>query len=326
MSGGFGFDYPWVLSSFVLFIPLILFDLFSSRRKLIKQHLPRSLGLRLLASRVFFRIFLGCFIIALASPRWGLEQSGGEYRRGLDVVIAIDVSRSMEIRDVPGGRGTDSGTEHGETSRLERGLSIVREAVSAVPGPRFAAAVSRNRGLLAVPLTWDNSAVLSFLDAAGSSMSGSGTNLESLVDAAATAFQSSFPFKRLIILVSDGEALSGSLKAALERCNYEGIMVSALAVGSDEGSPVPGQEDSISRRDQALMRLAAEQTGGIYIDGNLANAAAALSSHLRSLGNESESSGGRRERKARWPLFIMAAIICYGASKLSLFKRKDNEE
>lgn len=310
-------DYPWVLCAFVLFVPLALIDLASPRRKRERNYLPHSLRRRLSVSKSFFRLFLACFIIALAGPRWGPEWAAGEYRRGLDTVIAVDVSRSMEIQDAPAFNGG------GELSRLERGLAIVRETVAAVPGARFAAAVSRGKGLVAVPLTWDNGALLSFLEALdGSSLTGRGTNLESLIDAAADAFQSSFPARRVILLVSDGESLSGSVKAALDRCDRDGITVSALALGSDEGRPVPGREDIVSRRDAALMRMAAERGGGIFVDGGAQNAASVLAAHLRSLAPESETRGSRKERKARWPLFIAAAILAYGASKLCLLQIK----
>jgi Ca-activated chloride channel family protein len=317
MNGALTFDYPWVLSGFAFFIPLILTDLFSPRRRRELKFLPQALRTRLGASKFFFRVFFACFIAALSGPRWGLERATGEYRRGLDTVIAVDVSRSMEIRDaLPAEAGS-------EQSRLERGLAIARQTVAAVPGARFAAAISRGKGLIAVPLTWDNNAVLSFLEALdGSSLTGRGTNLESLIDAAAEAFQSSAPSTRAILLISDGETLSGSLRAALDRCNNNGITVAALALGSDEGNPVPGQEDLISRREAAVMRMAAERTGGIYVDGSRKDAVTVLAAHLRSLAPEAETRGNRRERKARWPLFITAAIIAFGISKLCLLQIK----
>jgi Ca-activated chloride channel family protein len=197
----------------------------------------------------------------------------------------------------------------------------MRETVTAVPEARFAAAIGRGRGLAALPLTWDNDAVLSFLEALdGSALTGGGTNLESLVDAAAEAFQSAFPSRRVILLVSDGEALSGSLRAALDRLSREDILVTALALGSDEGRQVPWQEGAVSRRDSAAMRMAAERTGGIFVDGNRKDAAAVLTAYVRSLSPEYETRGNRRERKARWFLFVTAALLAWGASKLSLLQ------
>jgi Ca-activated chloride channel family protein len=172
--------------------------------------------------------------------------------------------------------------------------------------------------------------VFSLLEALdGSSLTGWGTNLESLLDAARDSFQSSFPSRRLILLISDGESLSGSPRAALDRCAGDGIRVSALALGSDEGRPVPqgeGGEPSLagpvllSRRDSALMHMTAERSGGLYIDGNREDAARVLAAHLRSLAPESGSGGGPEEKKQRWSLFVIAALLAYAASKLSLLK------
>jgi len=229
----------------------------------------------------------------------------------LDVVIAIDVSRSMELTD----------GQNDETSRLERGLALVKEAAGMVmPGTRLGAAVSRNRGIVAVPLTWDSDAVFAFMDAADSSLTGRGTNLEALLDAASSAFQSSHPSTKLILLVSDGEALSGSLKAAISRCKRDGITVTAVAVGSDEGRIIAGREDIISRRDAGAMRMAAEQTGGVYIDGNRQDASEILAVHLRSFTSGLEIKGNKNEPESRWFIFAMLAIITFGASKVCLLK------
>jgi Ca-activated chloride channel family protein len=319
------FNYPWALLGFAIFIPLLLWDFFSSHRKLIQKNLPKNLRMRLGASRVLFRVFLACIITALSGPSWGTAPASvsGETLRAADVVIALDVSRSMEIRDGFANSGSTAGETAG-ISRLERGLTIVREAAGAAPGIRLGAAVSRNRGIVAVPLTWDLDAALTFLDAAGSSLTGRGTNLESLVDTAASAFQPSSPSTRVILLVSDGEELSGSLNAALARCKRDGIAVTAIAVGSDEGGMLDDGE-ILSRRDSRVMRVAAGQTGGVYIDGSREDASRALAGHLRSLAPGAETRGRQTERTPRWFLFVMLAIMTFGASKLCLLRLGSGE-
>jgi len=315
MSSVIIFDQPWVLLGFAVFIPLALGDRFSPRKRRIKKNLPKNLWTKLTVSRLFFWLFLACLIIALAGPRWGKGQAPNEYRRAVDAVIAVDVSRSMELRDGAG-----------DVSRMERGLAIVRETIASLPEMRFAVAVSRSRGIVAIPLTWDNDAVLAFLEALdGSSLTGRGTNLESLLDASAGAFQTSQPTIRVIVLVSDGEALTGSLKAALGRCNQDGIAVSPVAVGSDEGSEVPDGGGVISSRDSFAMRTAAAETGGVFVDGNREDAAEALAAYLRSLASPLEIRRDSSERKAHWFMFAMMAILCFGASKLSLLRMRIKE-
>jgi Ca-activated chloride channel homolog len=337
MNDSFAFDNPWILAGMIIIIPLALSNYLSPLGKRIRGKLPKNVRIQLFASRFFFYLFLAFLISALAGPRWGAGQSRSEYRRAVDVVIAVDVSKSMLVcdgKDVNGGSvrydPMDVLAFEGVT-RLKQGISIVKEAVAALPGMRFAVAVSRNRGILAVPLTWDDGAVLAFLETIDStSLTGRGTNLESLVEAGAGAFQPSRPSNRVILLVSDGEELTGSIRNALSRCNRNDITVTSILTGSDEGAPVPGGavpgiEDIISRRDPATMRMAAGQTGGIFIDTNRADAADVLISHLRSLAVETEGPRSNETKQERWFVFLILAIIAYGASKASLLNLRGRE-
>ena len=323
------FDYPVVLSAFAVFILMAIFDVFGIVKKN-KRALPPELVKKLRISVFLFRVFIAFAIIALAGPRWGTGITISEYRRGLDIVFAIDVSRSMDIRDAQTGspRRIESNSSSPQISgggiqtRLERGLLIARDSLTSVPGARYAAVIGRSSGFLAVPLTWDNEAPLSFIDTLdGFSMTGRSTNLEVLVETAADAFQSSSPAQKVIVLISDGESLSGVLRNAINRCARDGIIVNAVALGSDEGRPVqanPAQTSSdISRRDAAAMRMAAEKTGGIYIDGSNEDAASILSNHLLSVSAETNRGSGKSESKERRTLFIILAIIAYAASKFA---------
>jgi Ca-activated chloride channel family protein len=307
------FDFPFALGAFAIFIPLVIYDIYSRFRKN-KPNLPEDLAKKLRSSVFLFRLFIIFSIIAIAGPRWGIGFAASEFRRGLDAVFAIDVSRSMDIRDAQTGGGNQS--------RLERGLLIAKESVASVSGARFAAAIGRGQGYLAVPLTWDNEAALSFLESLdGFSVTGRSTNLESLVDAAADAFQSSSPARKVIVLVSDGESHAGILRNALNRCVKDGITVYAVALGSDTGRPIAAETDNpqsgavISRRDSSVMRSAAERTGGVYIDGSRDDSASVLSGHLLSIAHETGPGNSRPEPKERRTLFIILAIISYGISK-----------
>jgi Ca-activated chloride channel family protein len=193
-------------------------------------------------------------------------------------------------------------------------------------GIRFGVAVSRGRGVLAVPLTGDSGAVLNFHAGAGASaLTGSGTNLEALIDTAAGAFSDSFSSRRVIVLLSDGEALSGALNEAVDRAILRDITLAAVGIGSDEGVPVPAETGSpvISRRRPDVLRNAAIKSGSVYIDGNLDEAPRLLRAYLESLAFESEIEGSRTEKKARWNLFVLAALCFLGVSKCCLLTRRD---
>jgi len=282
------------------------------RRLLYRYNLSDELGKKMKMSAAFFFLFAVFAVIAVLNPKWGTQLTVSEYRRGLDTVFAIDVSRSMDIHDAQ----TD-----GAQSRLERGALIASETVKAVTGARFAVAIGRSKGYLSVPLAWDNEAPLSFLHALdAASMTGRSTNLEALLEAAADAFDESSPAKKVIVLVSDGESLGGILGNALNRCIKEDIIVNTVALGSDKGRPVPQYSNNaeasiISRRDTAVMRMAAEKTDGIYIDGSRDDAAVVLANHLLSISQQTGAGRSHPGPKERRTFFIILAIIAYGISK-----------
>jgi Ca-activated chloride channel family protein len=238
----------------------------------------------------------------------------------------------MEVRDLP----------VFPFSRLDRGLEISRLLAESSAGVRLGAAISRGRGILAVPLTDDTEAITSFLGGlSGSALTGRGTNLEALVDAAASAFLDSFPTRRVIILISDGEALTGSLSDAVDRAIAADITFAVIGLGTEEGGAVPAVAQAVtgpgtmspadtevpaepvtSYRRPQVLRNAAERGRGIYIDGNREDAAAALGEYLQSLAAESGTGGNRREGKPRWDLFVILALVCLAASKRCLLKSR----
>jgi Ca-activated chloride channel family protein len=304
------FEYPLFLWALSAVVPMAVFSLFRGRG-------GEGFRFRRLLSAFFFQVFFASLIVALAGPYWG-SRAVREYRRGLDAVFAVDVSRSMEIRDLPGS----------DRSRLERGLAAAGEAAAMAEGIRWAAAVSRGRGILAVPLTRDTESLLNFLEA-GSALTGRGTNLEALVDAAMEAFTPGSPGRKAIILISDGEALSGSLGAAAGRARAGDVTLIALGLGSDGGAALPAanppaaeQGAVVSRRHEGPLRQAAEHTGGIYIDGNRKDAAALLAERLRSMAPGFDAGGFRREPAPRWDLFVVAALAALGLSRLFLLRRR----
>jgi Ca-activated chloride channel family protein len=304
-AGAFGFDHPLVLLGFA---PLALFAALRLIRNRRYASFFAPYALRYRCSLFFTWLFFAALLFALAGPHWGLRPAA-EYYRDLDLILALDVSRSMEVRDI------------GET-RLERAAALGLEIAEA-SGGRLGAALGRGRGILALPLTEDRAVMTSFLKSlSGAGGGGRGTNLESLVDAAAAAFLEDFPSRRVIVLLSDGESLSGSLPAAAERAAAAGISIAAVGIGTESGGPVPGEPDSgvISRLQRSALEEAAAKTGGIYVDGGGPQAGRLLRSYLESLALEREGAGRRQENRPRWRFFLIAALISLGISKLCMRK------
>jgi Ca-activated chloride channel family protein len=240
----------------------------------------------------------------------------------------------MNVRDCPPHRFYS----YDNASRLERGIGIARELVGYLEDVRFGTAISKGKGILAVPLTFDSDMVINFLYVLDSqAVTGRGSNLESLLDSAIGAFQESMPTCRGIILFTDGESLSGSFQRAVNKTRKAGISLSAVGLGSDSGGPVPvekGQEApdgflldangkivrSVRRTD--ILQNAAAKSGGIYVDGSHDDTARVLASFINSLSADSRLQGQRREANPRWRFFIMAAMVCLGGARLMGFSRR----
>jgi len=345
------FDNPRILGFLILivsFIPIVIVRWRKSRESAAlfaaasssheRESVLKELRLRMILSDIFFLLFAGFLVIALAGPRWGVRIVP-DYRRGVDVVLAFDLSRSMNVRDclALSGNITMNRPELSNVSRLEKGIGIARELVAALGDVRIGAAIGKGRGILAVPLTYDSDTVLTFLYSLDSgTLTGRGTNLESLINASSSSFQDSIPTRRSIILFSDGEAHSGSFQLAVEKARRAGITLSAVGLGSDEGGPVPAElADApngflvdtdgrlvLSPRQSDVLRSGAEKTGGVYVPGSRNDAAQVLAGYINSLSAESRLSGHRREANPRWRIFVLAAMVCLAGMRVMGFNRR----
>ncbi|MGH7292879.1 MAG: VWA domain-containing protein, partial [Myxococcota bacterium] len=181
---------------------------------------------------------------------------------GQDVVIAIDTSSSMDVTDVA-------------PSRMRRALRTAERAVEEAQSARFGLVVFAGEAFIALPLTQDRDAVLTYLRALDSeSISVRGSELDRGLAAASRVFDPRSSRPRTVLLLTDGEHHGAGVDAALAELSRLGARVVAVGYGTSEGAAVPGQaaqregvrrgEEIVSRRDDALLRRIADDTGGAY--------------------------------------------------------------
>lgn len=325
------FQSPSVLWFLVFLVPALLFSILSFRKRLqgyisLVGHgasggseansFTALLSRRYVISSSCFLLCCACLIIALAGPQWGYRLVS-KYHRGVDVVLALDLSRSMEVRDIG-------------ISRLNRALDLAGRICDSLPGIRFAVALGKGSGILAIPLTEDLESIQALLDGiSSSSMSSQGTNLERLLDAAAEAFLDTFPTRRRIVLLSDGETLSGSLAAAADRAHEAGISIISIGIGTEGGMPVPlasDQDEYLRRPDGSVvisslrrdtLQNAANRSEGLYIDGSRADAVDLVVEHMVSLSTVGAVEAYGKEMKSRTSYFILLALGLLALSKLA---------
>jgi Ca-activated chloride channel homolog len=224
-------------------------------------------------------------VVALARPQWG---SGTEAitRKGIDLVIAIDTSKSMDAEDAP-------------PTRLQRGIRAAGKLLDELEGDRVALVTFAGSATVACPLTLDHEAIRLFLDGLDTeSVSVAGTALADAADAAIRALGPSESGAgetkgRAVLVISDGEDHEGGVEEAERALKRSGVTVFAIGVGTEQGAPIPTGEAGAykkdregklitTRLDEKPLRTLAVDTGGRYYratpaEGEIAELAKAMS-------------------------------------------------
>src|SRR5216117_2147641 len=211
---------------------------------------------------------LGLFlaIVSLAQPRWGYTFEDVK-RKGLDLLIAVDTSRSMLSNDV-------------QPNRLERVKLAVQYLINELQGDRVGLIAFAGRAFLQAPLTIDYDAVVEAInDLNTKTIPEGGTNISSAIALATQSFGKSATGNRALIIFTDGEELSGDAVKTAKEAADAGVRIFTVGVGTPQGSLIPvigddGQtafvKDSAgqvvkSKLDDKRLREIAEATGGFYL-------------------------------------------------------------
>ena len=179
-----------------------------------------------------------------------------------DVVVVVDVSRSMAVEDSP-------------PTRLDRAVRLGTQVLDVGAGLRVGLVLFAGEAFTALPLTLDRSAPLPFLEALDTDLiSRRGSDLARALRQAGDLYDPESERARAVLLLSDGEHAGDSLDDALETLRTEGVRVFAVGFGRAQGGPVPGdraeplsdaagREVRSARRDDLLLEVA-RRTGGAY--------------------------------------------------------------
>ena len=205
-------------------------------------------------------------IVALARPQFGTRVETVT-SRGQDVMVALDVSRSMLAEDVA-------------PNRLERARLEIMRILQRLDGDRIGLVAFAGNAFVQSPLTVDYGAAALFLNAMNTDLIPiQGTNLGEALIVALDAFEEGTRDHRVLIVVTDGEDHEGEIEGALERARDEGVQIHTVGIGSLNGVPIPEFTDSgersgfvrdaegavvTTRLDESTLEHIAEATGGRY--------------------------------------------------------------
>lgn len=225
--------------TFLLLIPLMIIIMilsYSFRKNFINRYFSwknfiRHSGFDLKANIVLRTIFLSMAIVfitlALARPKWGSE-SVNIKREGIDIIIAVDVSKSMNTEDL-------------KPSRFVRVKESIRDLLSRLTGDRVSLVLFAGDAFVMVPFTTDYYTVSIALDnLTPGNFPIQGTNYANLFNRIRDMAARSEALQKLMLIYSDGEDLEKTEDSFLRLNDYT---VYTLGVGTEKGGPVPEFDD-----------------------------------------------------------------------------------
>ena len=320
------FAQPWWLAAgLVLCLGAMLFLWISGRkREESLQHFvaPHLLGrltcnvspVRRMIKNILVILGLACCFIALARPQYGSRWVEVK-QKGIDILLAVDTSKSMMARDV-------------RPNRLERAKLAIKDFVGRLDGDRVGLLPFAGSSFLMCPLTTDYEAVNSSLDAMDTSIiPKGGTDLAGAIKAAQSVL-SNEANNKILILVTDGENLQGDALKAANEAKKQKMIIYTVGVGTPEGEliPIPGrgkgkflQDNSgrfvTSKLDESMLTRIAETTGGIYVPlGNMGQGFDTIYQQKLMLVPKEEHDGRLRKlpiERFMWPLAAAILLLAF---------------
>ncbi len=203
-------------------------------------------------------------IVALMQPRRGYVEREAT-QRGIDLIVALDVSRSMLAEDV-------------SPNRLARSRFAIQDLLDLLQGDRAGLVVFAGDAAMHCPLTVDYRSFRELLESVDTeSVATGGTNLAKAIDVTMSGFTRTEGEERALILISDGEELDEDGVAMARRAGEEGLVIFTIGMGTGEGGRIPVTENGrttfvhdetgdmvISKLDESRMREIAQSAGGFY--------------------------------------------------------------
>jgi Ca-activated chloride channel family protein len=260
---------PWFLLLFLLFIPLIIRDLQKKKKKGIlvpttKNMLENSTIVFVMSFlKITKYIILTSLIIAIARPRTFSISNNQDENKGIDIILAVDVSLSMLSRDL-------------EPDRLTALQGIAKKFVEKRVNDRVGLVVYAAEAFTKVPVTTDHQVVLDELNTLNPLELQPGTAMGEGLTVAVNHLKDSKAKSKIVILMTDGvntieNAMDPIVAAGIAKSN--GVKVYSIGIGTNGYALMPTQTDVFGdlvfteaevKIDEPVLKEIAETTGGKY--------------------------------------------------------------
>lgn len=279
-------------------------------RTALAQSIP---GLRRNVRFGLFVLAFACFALALARPQYGFD-SRDIRRKGLDVIIAVDTSKSMLATDI-------------EPNRLTRAKLAALDLLALCKGDRLGVIAFAGRAFLMAPLTIDYGAVVNSIRELDTEViPRGGTNLAEALQLAGEAFGKGEGADKVLVFLTDGEDIEGDALEQSKKAADAGVKIYCVGIGSTEGAllPLPGGQfirDRSgqlvrSRLDEGKLREVAQAGGGQYVrlDGGPAVMETMYRDSISKLraGETDSKTTQRPVQRFMWPLVVGVLALLGG--------------
>jgi Ca-activated chloride channel family protein len=281
-----------------------------AERELLERISANYSGRLAFAKSVLLLLGLFFLILAAARPQWG-EKLQSYQGRGIDVVIALDASKSMLAGDI-------------QPSRLERAKVEVASLLDNLSANQVGITAFAGDCYVMCPLTTDVDAAKMFLDIIEpGNIPKPGTNIQRAIEVSASLFDAKENASKALVLITDGDNLEGDPMQAAKLAAEQGIRIYAVGVGTLEGSTIPERDQSgygvsykkdqkdqvvVSRLAERLLLVMAKAADGRYFRSQALNLDALLLS-LDQLKKKDIGGGDFVQYQERYQYFLLAAFI-----------------
>jgi len=219
---------------------------------------------------VFLCIGFSFLILSLVNPKMGTKLKTIK-REGVDIVFALDVSKSMLAEDIA-------------PNRLEKSKQIINKIIEKLGSDRVGVIVYAGNSYPLLPITTDHASAKMFLQNASPDMvSSQGTAINEALELAKTYYNNEEQTNKFLVIISDGEDHEKNTISIAEDIADAGVKVYTVGVGTEKGGPIPMRingslngykkdrkgEVVITQRHADVLKEIAEKAAGKYIDGNL---------------------------------------------------------
>ena len=260
---------------------------------------------------LFLLLGLGLMILALAGPRWGSHYQEVS-RKGVDIMILVDVSPSMMVGDI-------------KPDRLERARREILDFLRVLQGDRVGLVAFSGAAFVQCPLTLDYVAFEMFLDALSPDLIPvPGTDLGAAIDTGVNAFDFEAETDKVILLITDGEDNENRGIEAAKRAAKKSVKIFVFGMGDTAGGPIPAAEGKggfrkdkdgnliLSRLNEEGLKEIASSTGGVYVRSVAGDLDLDLL-YFEGIRSRTEAqtlkSGKLKIYEERFPFFLLAAFL-----------------